>query len=253
MKFWLLALLLPCHAALAQLPDSGMHIYILMGQSNMAGRGQVTEAYRSMGHEHLLMLTQDLQWVPARHPLHFDKPQVAGVGPGLSFGLSMLEGSDGTTIGLVPCAVGGTAIRKWAPGVPDSVTGTFPYNDAVMRIMEAMKHGEIKGVLWHQGEADSNPEAAKLYVARLATLIERIRCVVGNPELPFVIGELGPYKAQFGNINAVLPEVQQRVPHTVVVSSADLVHNGDGTHLDSESATLFGQRYAEGMRQLQKK
>lgn len=253
MKSWLLVLLLPFHAALAQLPDSSMHIYILMGQSNMAGRGRITEAYRTMGHENLLMLTKDLEWVPARHPLHFDKPGIAGVGPGLSFGLSMLKGTDGLTIGLVPCAVGGTSIKKWMPGVQDSVTSTFPFNDAVMRIMEAMKYGEIKGVLWHQGEGDSNSEAAKHYVARLTALIERIRCVVGNPELPFVIGELGPYRAQYDKINSVLPEVQQQVPNTIVVSSADLAHNGDGTHLDSESATLFGQRYAEGMRQLQKK
>lgn len=238
---------------LAQQRDSSLHIYLLMGQSNMAGRGPLTEEYKSVGHERVLMFDEDRQWVRAAHPLHFDKPKVAGVGPGLSFGIAMAEDDPNVTIGLVPCAVGGTSITKWTPGAFDSPTETYPYNDAVARIMEAMKYGVIEGVIWHQGEGDSNLEAASLYVDRLSEFIQRIRTVVGNPDLPFVVGELGRYKEQYDLINKQLPKLLAKVPNTRVVSSEGLWHHGDGTHFDSPSAAEYGRRYAVGMLQLQGK
>ena len=237
----------------AQQRDSTFHIYILMGQSNMAGRGPLTEEYRSIHHDRVQMFTKDQQWVPAQHPVHFDKPKAAGVGPGLSFGMEMAEANPGVTIGLVPCAVGGTTISKWAPGAFDENTKTFPYNDAVARIMEAMKYGVIEGVIWHQGEGDSNAASAPRYIGRLSELINRIRTVVGNPDLPFVVGELGRYRPNYALINNLLPQVPFVVPHTTVVSSEGLWHHGDGTHFDSPSATEYGRRYAAGMLTLQGK
>lgn len=237
----------------AQQRDSSLHLYILMGQSNMAGRGPLTEAYKSMGHERVRMFDKHQQWLPAAHPLHFDKPKVAGVGPGLSFGIAMAEAYPDATIGLVPCAVGGTAITKWAPGVYDKPSDTYPYNDAVIRIMEAMKYGVVKGVIWHQGEGDSNPEAASLYMDRLTEFIQRIRTVVGNPSLPFVVGELGRYRKNYEAVNKQLPKLPDAVPNTRVVSSEGLWHHGDGTHFDSPSASEYGRRYAVGMLQLQGK
>lgn len=237
----------------AQQQDSSFHIYILMGQSNMAGRGPLTEGYQAMGHERVRMLDKNQQWQRAAHPLHFDKPKVVGVGPGLSFGIAMADAYPNVTIGLVPCAVGGTSITKWAPGVYDKPSGTFPYNDAVIRIMEAMKYGVVKGVIWHQGEGDSSPEAASPYIDRLKEFIQRIRTVVGDPDLPFVVGELGRYRKNYDNINRQLPKLPAVAPHTTVVSSEGLWHHGDGTHFDSPSASEYGRRYAVGMLRLQGK
>ena len=237
----------------AQQRDSTFHLYILMGQSNMAGRGPLTEEYKSISHERVLMFAKNQQWVPATHPLHFDKPKAAGVGPGLSFGIAIAEAYPNATIGLVPCAVGGTSITKWTPGTFDPPTKTYPYNDAVARIMETMKYGVIKGIIWHQGEGDSNPDAAARYIDRLSELIQRIRTVVGDPDLPFVVGELGRYKEQYDYINKQLPTLPTKVAHTRVVSSEGLWHHGDGTHFDSPSAAEYGRRYAVGMLQLQGK
>lgn len=239
-------------AVFAQRQDSSLHIYILLGQSNMAGRGLITDEYKSMGHARVVMLDSNSRWIPAAHPLHFDKPTVAGVGPGLSFGIAMAEADSTATIGLVPCAVGGTSITKWMPGAFDRATATYPYNDAIIRIMEAMKYGVVKGIIWHQGEADSSPEASALYIDRLVELIDRIRTAVGNPNLPFVGGELGKYREQYENINKRLPELPLKVDHTAVVTSEGLVHKGDTTHFDSPSATEYGKRYAAAMLLLHK-
>ncbi|MEO6844256.1 MAG: sialate O-acetylesterase, partial [Ginsengibacter sp.] len=69
--------------------DSSFDLYLLIGQSNMSGRGVVTEKFKEEGDPNVFMLTKENTWVPAKNPLHFDKPTIVGVGPGLSFGIAM--------------------------------------------------------------------------------------------------------------------------------------------------------------------
>ncbi|GAB3019029.1 sialate O-acetylesterase [Niabella terrae] len=234
-------------------PTGQYQVYLLLGQSNMAGRGPLTQQYLDIHHNRVLMLDKSNNWVPARHPLHFDKPKVAGVGPGLSFAAAIAEAYPNDTICLVPAAVGGTSISKWEPGAYDRATQTHPYDDAVKRIEEARKKGPIKGVIWLQGEGDSRPASAAVYLARLRTLIERIRKVASNPKLPFVAGELGRYREKYQLINEQLARLPQEVPFTAVVSSAGLVHKGDSTHFDSPSMVEYGKRFGKGMLELQRK
>ena len=118
------------------------------------------------------MLNSEMHWVPAVDPMHFDKP-IAGVGPGRSFGIALAEADPTVHIGLVPAAVGGSAIASWVPGGIHRETGAYPYDEAIARTLAAMEDGELKGILWHQGESDSNPVAAPPYEANLRALIAR--------------------------------------------------------------------------------
>ena len=233
--------------------DPNLHIYLLLGQSNMAGRGEITPAFVNEGNASVLMFNKDMQWVLAKHPLHFDKPKAAGVGPGLAFGVKMAEAYPKQTIGLVPCAVGGTSISKWKPGAFDKDTDTHPYDDAVARIEEAMKTGIIEGVLWHQGESDTSPEKAAAYLANLENLIAKIRKVCKNPNLPVVVGELGVFKDNRKIINEMIAPLPSRVSNTAIAKSDGLEQKGDGAHFNSASAQLLGYRFAEQMLLLQKK
>ena len=241
------------HMSKKQEKNSGYHIYLLMGQSNMAGRGVLTDEYRQMRPARVLMLDDENKWVQAKHPIHFDKPKSVGVGPGLSFAEAIAGTYSRDTIALVPCAVGGTSISKWEPGAYDKATDTHPYDDALERIKEAQKKGVIKGIIWMQGEGDSNEASAKVYLSRITTLIKRLRKEIGDPHLPFVAGELGRYRERYGLVNAQLAFLPSHVPYTEVVSSEGLTHKGDGTHLDSPSAEIYGRRFAEGMLHLQRR
>ena len=232
-------------------PDPNFHIYLLMGQSNMAGRGPITPELAAVGNARVFMLNAAGEWVPAKNPVHFDKPKVAGVGPGLSFGVAMAEANPNVRIGLVPCAVGGTAIRYWQPGAYDEATKTHPYDDAVLRIQNAMRCGVVRGMLWHQGEADSNPASAAAYLPKLTELIGRVRTLVGQPALPVVAGELGRFKENSLNFNAQLLHLPDGVPHTAVATSENLTDKGDQTHFDGASADEYGRRYAVKMQALQ--
>ena len=91
------------------IPKEKFHLYLLIGQSNMAGRGTV-EPQDTLGNSKILCLNRDGDWEIAKDPIHFDKP-VAGVGPGLSFAREMLKTADkDIVIGLIPCAAGGSSI-----------------------------------------------------------------------------------------------------------------------------------------------
>ncbi len=230
--------------------DTSYDLYLLIGQSNMAGRGQITGKFKEEGSPKVFMLNKENEWIPAKHPLHFDKPTIVGVGPGLSFGIAMAKKSS-HNIGLIPCAVGGTSINTWQPGAYDSATRTHPYDDMLFRLREAQKSGALKGVIWLQGESDSSPEQAAGYLAKLEELISRIRAVANNNRLPFVAGELGRYRAQYQKINSIIDKLPETVSNTGFASSKGLTDKGDTTHFTSKSAEKMGTRMARKMKQLQ--
>lgn len=233
-------------------PDPNLQIYLLLGQSNMAGRGQLDSAYQAISNPKVLVWSIENTWAIAKHPLHYDKPKVAGVGPGLSFGLAMAAANSKVKIGLVPCAVGGTSIDVWKPGAFDKTTNTHPYDDAVKRIKEASKYGVIKGIIWHQGEANSSPEKMIGYINKLSELLGRIRALTGNENLPVVIGELGRFKESYQPFNQQLSQATKNIHHLAIATTESLTDKGDSTHFDSLSATILGERLAKLMLQLQK-
>jgi hypothetical protein len=167
-------------------------LYLLVGQSNMAGRGYV-EAQDTVPNRHVLRLNPAGQWEIAKDPIHFDKP-VAGVGLGLAFGRAMAAADTSSSIGLIPCAVGGSGIDAWAPGAYFADTNTHPYDDALARARLAQQMGTLAGIIWHQGETDSSPEKSTTYGPKLAALIARFRADLQAPNVPFVAGQLPAFQ-----------------------------------------------------------
>ncbi|MEZ4702965.1 MAG: sialate O-acetylesterase [Rhodothermales bacterium] len=228
--------------------QSAMELFLLAGQSNMAGRGDV-ETQDRLPDPRVLMFTQEGEWKPAVDPVHFDKP-IAGVGPGRSFGLAVAEKTPGVVVGLIPTAVGGSPISTWRPGARDDATNTHPYDDAMRRLAQARQRGELKAVLWHQGESDSQEALAPLYKERLAELIARFRDQTGNPNLPFLIGQMGrfpekPWTEAWTEVDRAQRELAAEIPGVAFVPSDGLTHKGDTLHFDTASAREMGRRYAE--------
>lgn len=251
MKLVLLIWFLCCAlqvAAQHETIDTNFHVYLLIGQSNMAGRG-VPDGESKEINEQILMLDSQNHWVPATDPVHFDKPEVIGVGPAIAFANSMLEKNSKTKIGLIPCALGGSPIKVWEPGAV-YLNKFHPYDDAISRAQLAMKRGVLKGIIWHQGESDNDSARATVYIQKLGTLINRLRNELKQPGLPFVAGELG-YFNKADHINKVIHQLPAQVSYTAVVSAKGLTHKGDQLHFDTESARELGKRYAAAMKQLQ--
>jgi hypothetical protein len=236
-----------------QLPvKEKLHLYLLLGQSNMAGRGQIGPE-DTTPHPRVLVFTLANQWEPAIEPVTHDKPGMLGVGPGLAFGKAMAGNDPDVTIGLVPCAFGGSPLKRWQS------SGDL-YSNAVNRAKLAMREGTLKGILWHQGESDAGMATnATSYSDRLAQMIRNIRADLASPDLPFVAGQIGEFLYDRGPehspyarvVNAALAGLPAKVPATGCALSKDLKHKGDELHFDAASQRELGRRYAAEMIRLQ--
>lgn len=196
------------------------------------------------------MLDSMNNWVPATDPVHFDKPKMAGVGPAISFANEMLSDEKNITIGLIPCAWGGSPVKVWSPGAP--YFNAHPYDDAIRRAKTAMQKGVLKGIIWHQGEADNDSLRSKKYLQELVLLVQRFRKDLSDDQLPFVAGEIGHFnKRNF--INAIINQLPHQLPYTSVVAADGLTDKGDHLHFDTPSARELGKRYGRAMKRLQVK
>jgi len=221
-----------------------MKSVLLLGQSNMAGRGFL-EDVPPIYNERVKMLRNG-RWQMMAEPIHFDR-HIAGVGPGASFAEAWTEDHPDETLGLIPCAEGGSSMDEWSP---DSVLTRHAISEAKF----AMETGEIIGILWHQGENDSYGERYKSYEDKLLALFDHLREALGTPDMPIIIGELGHYlgEAGFGKsaeeykkINSILDKVALEQKNCYFVTSEGLTANPDGIHMDAVSQRKFGLRYYE--------
>lgn len=224
------------------------HLFLLAGQSNMAGRGTVEEE-DGIVHPRVFALDKDGNWKPAIDPIHYDKT-VAGVGLGISFAIALAERDTSISIGLIPAACGGSPISSWEPGGYHEQTKSHPYDDAIKRARRAMKDGLLKGILWHQGESDSKPKLAAAYQGKMEDLIKRIRADLDIKSAPFLIGQLGrfsenPWSDSRKRVNEAHIRTAKQMPLVGFVSSEGLTCKSDLIHFDRRSLRLLGQRYAE--------
>lgn len=221
-----------------------MKSILLIGQSNMAGRGFI-EDVTPIYNEHINMLRNG-RWQMMAEPINFDR-HVSGVGPAASFAQAWTEDHPGESIGVIPCAEGGSSIDDWA------IDGLLTRH-AISEAKFAMETSELVGILWHQGESDSYGERYKTYEDKLLSLLKYFREELNAPKIPIIIGELGHYlgKVGFGKsaveykqINQILSKVATTEKNCYFVTSKGLTANPDGIHMDAISQRKFGLRYYE--------
>ncbi|WP_162946651.1 sialate O-acetylesterase [Chitinophaga barathri] len=237
--------------AVIKVPAKKFHLYLLAGQSNMAGRG-IVAPQDTVGDPRILALNRDGEWEIAKDPVHFDKT-AAGVGPGLSFAREMIKHDPDIVIGLIPCAAGGSGMDHWLNDHFWEQTRSYPWNNAIVRTRLAMKDGVLKGVLWHQGEADTAPEKAAAYSNNLVQLVTKFRQAFHTPDLPFVAGELPDFNKGSAAVNPTIYDAAKSLSFFTVVSGKGFTPLADGVHIDAASQRMFGKRYAEAMGSLRKK
>lgn len=244
------------------LPEGTTHLdlFLLMGQSNMKGRGVMPEEPKHDPRLRMMHLTDD-RWYLARHPLHligdaktFEGFDNAGVGPGLSFAETVAAQDKSAAIGLVPCAKGGSSIKLWAKGAK-------LYEDALRRAKLALQttapvKARIRGVLWLQGEANANAQELPIHAEKLRAMIDALRADLGQPDLPFIACTIGEMKddPNLKAMNEILLALPKSVPHTACVDARELKTNiGDNVHFDTAAQNEIGKRFAQKLAVMEKK
>lgn len=236
--------LVGCYTSSARISkfNAEYDLYLLVGQSNMAGRGEMTTV-DSISHPRVFALAQDDKWVPAKEPLHYDKEN-RGVGPGLTFGKTMADMDPNVKIGLIPAAVGGTKISYWEPGGERGL-----YEEALRKAKIAMESGRLKGIIWQQGESDSNEKDAPMYKERLIMLMKSFRKDLGKEDVPIVFGGLGDFlkSKNFHVVNEALNDAADELPNAAFSEASKLGHIGDRLHFNAEAQHENGVNMAKEM------
>ncbi|MHC4756793.1 MAG: sialate O-acetylesterase, partial [Planctomycetota bacterium] len=229
-------------------PRDKLHIYLLIGQSNMAGRAAIPDEDKGPM-EGCFLLDRENRWEPASNPLN--RYSTLGgslknqrLNPGYMFAKTMRKNNPNVSIGLICNARGATSIEKWMPG-------TDYYKQAIKRVKAAWDTGVFKGVLWHQGEGnDTNIN----YHVKLKKLIAQMRKDLGHENMFFVAGGIVESETlPRGKIlNPQLARLPGEVPFTGFASSEGLKTFDGKAHFGSESMKTLGRRYAEAIIELEK-
>ncbi|MEH7494503.1 sialate O-acetylesterase [Neobacillus niacini] len=149
-------------------------------------------------------------------------------------------------IGLIPCAYGGTSLSEWEKG------GRL-YAHAVSETREALKNSRLKGILWHQGECDSDSLVnSESYKDRFMVFVDSLITDIGISNIPIILGGLGDFLVHYPEgayshiINKHLEDICTGENRFEYVPSIGLTHNGnqDFLHFNAKSLREFGKRFA---------
>lgn len=219
-----------------------MHSFLLIGQSNMAGRGKIADAHE-IDTSHIYTLRNG-RWQKMFRPINPDR-SFSGVSLAESFAECYAQ-KHNVDVGLICCADGGTKLEQWMPG-------ELLYDNAVHNAKLAQRTSKIVGVLWHQGESDCAPENYSTYKPRFEKMMSSLRNDLNLNNIPFILGGLGdfliervqisPSLINYPHINKALKDVADNNKLTAFVSAEGLTANDDNLHFNSDSLYKFGLRY----------
>ena len=228
--------------------------FLMVGQSNMAGRGDLSAA-EPIRNPLCYMLRMG-RWQRMHEPINPDRA-ISGIEcpSGISLAASFADAfalEQGRAVGLIPCADGGTRIAEWMPG-------EVLFDHAVMMTALAKRSSSLGGILWHQGESDCMGDgfAPDAYKEKLICMLTALRTQVGDETLPIVIGEISEQITERWKVgknpaemNRLLHTVAKELPRCAIASAKGLTLRKDGIHFDAASCRSLGRRYYEAYKTL---
>jgi len=237
----------PAPSAMESAPT--FHVFLLLGQSNMAGYPKAQQAdrveeprIRVLGFDNCAATGRQTDvWDIAAPPLH--ECWNDGLGPGDYFAKTLLAViPEGDTIGLVPSAISGERIEAFL-----KVGGTR-YDRLVQRARLAQQAGgKIEGILFHQGESNSGDAS---WPGKVNTLVTDLRADLSLGPVPFLAGEL-LYTGGTAGHNRFVNQLPSLVSNAYVISANGLIVDPADTewnlHFGHDSQVEFGKRYAQQM------
>lgn len=224
-----------------------IHSFLLIGQSNMAGRGYLQEAIE-VDTSHIKVLKNG-RWQNMFRPINPDR-SFSGSNLGERFAERYAE-KYGVDVGLICCADGGTRLEQWK-------VGSLLLDNAIYQSKLAARTSTIAGVLWHQGESDCSEELSKTYEERFMPIMSELRDKLNLYDVPFLVGGLGDFLLDYEkvdlrnyvNINEALVRIANKSPMTGFVSAKGLTPNSDNLHFSASSLYEFGNRYFEAFEKI---
>ena len=220
-----------------------MQSFLLIGQSNMAGRGKLQDAHEIDTSR--IYTLRNGRWQTMFRPIHPDR-SFSGVCLAESFAEAVAKKYE-TNVGLICCADGGTSLDQWQPG-------ELLFDNAVYQAKLAMRTSRLAGVLWHQGEAECDNGLYGTYQPRFERIMRALRQELGIPDVPFIVGGLGDFlkeaRGSYIHVNHALERIAAENAMTGFASAEGLTSNSDKLHFNADSLYEFGLRYFDAFERL---
>ena len=220
-----------------------IHSFLLIGQSNMAGRGYIEEAVNIDTSR--IWVLRNGRWQRHYRPVNCDRP-FSGVCLAESFAAEYAKEFN-VDVGLIPCADGGTQLDQWQ-------VGSILYDNAVSQARLAMRTSCLAGILWHQGEGDCGENLYTSYERRFKPVLDGFRNDLAAHDVPFLIGGLGDFLPDcphdkklinYHHLNDVFKQIANNNERVGYVPANGLTANPDQLHFNAASLHEFGLRYFE--------
>ncbi len=240
-------------------------VWLMAGQSNMEGCGNMTGAAKP--HPLVRVFSMRREWRRAEDPLHLlgESPDAChgggqsmsaeraevlrrtakkGVGAGVFFGREMLARS-GVPQGLIATAHGGTSMSQWDPALKNK-GGDSLYGSMLLSLRATGQ--PIAGVLWYQGESDTDGPPVDVYTEKMRALVAAVRRDLKQPALPWIMAQIGTVFGRWGGSGWNRVQEQQRllaakIKHLEVISSMDLALD-DNIHISATAFPALAERFA---------
>ena len=229
-----------------------IHSILIIGQSNMAGRGLYADAEPLDNKGGRLKVLRNGRWQNMYRPVNPDRP-FSGTCLVESFASAYADDHEGVEVGVIPCADGGTSLDQWQEG-------GLLFDNAINCARLAMRTSHLVAILWHQGEADCYEPKYKFYLEKVTAIMSALRRELGAENIPLIVGALGDYLVEFPDknlgrnyvhVNAALLQFADATPCTAFVSAEGLGSNPDHLHFNHAALQEFGLRYYAEFRKLE--
>ncbi|MEI6085143.1 MAG: sialate O-acetylesterase [Verrucomicrobiota bacterium] len=228
-------------------------LWVIAGQSNSAGYGR--GPYHDAPELGLHLFRNSETWALATHPLNDStdtkhpcnrEGSNSAHSPYLHFA-RILKQELGYPIGLVPTALGGSALAAWNP--VENPTAVLCEN---MLHSIALVGGRIRGIVWYQGESDTgNEPTATSYARRFMEAVTAWRQALRQPALPVLTVQLNRAYSpadetahrNWSRVRECQRQVARQLAGVTVVPSFDLPLC-DLVHISPAGNLLLGDRLA---------
>ncbi len=247
--------------------DENFYIFLCIGQSNMVGQGEISDADLQVSDRFLSLSAVNGkdrkrgQWRKAVPPLCREDTKLSLVD---YFGRTMLDNlPKNARVGVIHIAVDGCGIdlfdkdayRSYIAGVTEdwkkreiAAYDNNPYGLLIQLAEQAMDEGEIRGILIHQGETDAYDarwlqKVRKIYNDIIRDLdLERnkVSLLVGE-----VVGE--DQNGVCARANQTINQITRGFQEAYVISSKGAPAAADRLHFNADGCRVMGQRYGNKM------
>ena len=220
-----------------------IHSFLLIGQSNAAGRG-FKEEVEPIENKRIQVLRNG-RWWPMYVPVNPDR-KTSGINLIESFA-DRYANEHNVDVGIIPCADGGTMLDQWCEG-------SLLFDHACYMTHLAQRTSTVAGVLWHQGESDCGDGLYQHYEEKFLKIVKAFRDTLDLHDVPFLVGGLGDYLVNYAaediqkhytDINEALKRVVAQNERMGFVSAEGLGSNPDNLHFSAKALREFGIRYYE--------